>query len=54
MLSESWRVSAMRDAIDEFLDECERKVGERKFAVPDNPRVHDAIRAMADAIGRNV
>lgn len=42
------------DAIQTFLDECGRPCGSRKFTIPDNLRVHDAIRAMADAIGRNV
>lgn len=41
-------------AIDGFLDELTRGVGERKFIIPDNSRVHDAIRAMADAVGRSM
>lgn len=41
-------------AVDAFLDELTRPCGERKFTIPDNSRVHDAIRAMADAVGRNV
>lgn len=43
-----------RAAIEVFVDELTRPCGSRKFTIPDNPRVHDAIRAMADAIGRNV
>lgn len=42
------------EAAHRLLDECVRPCGSNKFTIPDNPRVHDAIRAMADAIGRNV
>lgn len=48
------KLTEARNAINAFLNECDRSAGERKFTVPDNPRVHDAIRAMADAIGRNI
>lgn len=42
------------DAIEAFIYELDRPCGSHKFTIPDTPRVHDAIRAMADAIGRNV
>lgn len=54
MLFDTAAAMNMREAINQFLDECDRSAGERKFTIPDTPRVHDAIRAMADAIGRNV
>lgn len=41
-------------ACEKFLAELDRPCGARKFTIPDNTRVHDAIREMADAIGRNI
>lgn len=44
----------LREACEKFLAELNRPCGARKFTIPDNTRVHDAIREMADAIGRNI
>lgn len=52
--NQSPRERAIVSAIDKFLDELDRDTCSRKFIIPDTPHVHDAIRAMADAIERNV
>lgn len=41
-------------AIDDFLNEIDRPVGQFKFIIPDRSSVHRAVLGLYDAIGRKI